>query len=246
MSQSTGSGLLSHPKQAFDYWVQERELVRTRKEMELPKPWSDDRVFQTTYFCNVRREDDKVTRWIRASFDLAPIHAPLSMIVARLVNKPESLAAMNWPWVKLDRDAWFEVMSKPGAWGSAYIVSTNGRAMPKHEYIWGLLEAARTALRQLPPATLAGTLARAHEGLQAVPGLASFMAAQVVADLKNTQDHPLQSAEDWYTFAAPSGAAAGCLEELCNQDLQNCFCEFDKYMRVATNTGRSKRKYAGA
>jgi hypothetical protein len=32
---------------------------------------------------------------------------------------------------------------------------------------------------------------------------------------------------------------------LCAQDLQNCLCEFDKYMRVSTGAGRSKRKYNG-
>ena len=29
------------------------------------------------------------------------------------------------------------------------------------------------------------------------------------------------------------------------QDLQNCFCEFDKYMRILNGTGRSKRSYNG-
>lgn len=32
---------------------------------------------------------------------------------------------------------------------------------------------------------------------------------------------------------------------ICNQDLQNCLCEFDKYMRVRNGTGRSKRRYNG-
>jgi hypothetical protein len=31
-----------------------------------------------------------------------------------------------------------------------------------------------------------------------------------------------------------------------NQDLQNCLCEFDKYMRVKTGVGASKRRYNGA
>jgi hypothetical protein len=30
-----------------------------------------------------------------------------------------------------------------------------------------------------------------------------------------------------------------------NQDLQNCLCEYDKYMRVKTGSGRSKRGYNG-
>jgi hypothetical protein len=35
------------------------------------------------------------------------------------------------------------------------------------------------------------------------------------------------------------------LEFLCFQNLQNCFCEYDKFMRVTNGTGRSKRKYKG-
>ena len=32
---------------------------------------------------------------------------------------------------------------------------------------------------------------------------------------------------------------------LSMQNLQNCFCEYDKFMRVTEGTGRSKRKYNG-
>ena len=34
------------------------------------------------------------------------------------------------------------------------------------------------------------------------------------------------------------------IPELCNQDLQNCLCEYSKYMRVL-NGGRTKRNYQG-
>ena len=266
----------------FAYWIAERENVRDAKESGRPKPWSEDPVFQTTYFCNVDRENDKVTRWIRENHphncgnDIKL--AAWDLTLARMVNKVESLRKMGWP---LDPDEWnprfIREMSKPGAWGSAYIVSTNGRAQPKHEYIAGLLEQAFEQLYGPPATVLGGTLASAHTALQRVSGLGSFMAAQVVADLKNTKWHPLYTAMDWYTFSAygpgslrglshfhgrkvtpakyPEAIASarqwvqstypGLIEGLCNQNLQNCFCEFDKYVRVATGTGRSKRKYNG-
>lgn len=37
----------------------------------------------------------------------------------------------------------------------------------------------------------------------------------------------------------------GILTRMCMQDLQNCLCEFDKYCRVLTGSGRSKRRYDG-
>lgn len=276
-------------KEKFVYWVQERDCVRVLKEGGLPPPWSIDPVFQTTYFCNVDREHDKVTRWIREQYDYLPDEYRVSMalpnmILARMVNKPESLHEMGWPfdkwrpWADALCDGFLDVMSKKGSWGSAYIVSTNGRAMPKHEYIAGLLE---QAFKQFDGGVGAGvplTLAGWHTAIQAMPGMGSFMAAQVVADLKNTEGHPLQEAEDWHSWASHGpGSLRGLtwfhekkitprsftealvsarrwchtnghgalVEQLCNQNLQNCFCEYDKYMRVSTGTGRSKRKFNG-
>ena len=47
------------------YWVAERERIRVRKESGQPFPWTDDPILATYRFCNVRREDDRVTIWVR-------------------------------------------------------------------------------------------------------------------------------------------------------------------------------------
>jgi hypothetical protein len=75
------------------YWVAERESVRKKKEAGEPKPWSDDPVFRTTYFCNVRREDDKVTKFIRQMYSPYVAH-PLfvhNIILSRFLNWPPTL-----------------------------------------------------------------------------------------------------------------------------------------------------------
>jgi hypothetical protein len=269
---------MENPKQAFLYWVEEREEVRLAKDNDNPKPWSDDPIFQTTYFCNTDREDDRVTRWLRREFDPYFLHhAVASFIMARVVNKTDSLRKLGWPWNTFQEDKWRHVMSQPGAWGSAYIVSTNGRPMPKHEYIGGLLQEAFDQFAGSVGARVPPTLSGWHKAIQALQGMGSFMAAQVVADLKNTDAHILRRAEDWWTFAAHGpGSLRGLswfhgekvtprtfesalvsarewcysvdtisVAHLCNQNLQNCFCEYDKYMRIASGTGRSKRKYDG-
>lgn len=257
------------------YWIQERENIRAQKEEGLPKPWSTDPVFQQVYFCNVRREDDRVTRWIRENYHEEHGPAAPNMMLARLVNKISTLKEMTWPWSELWEDDWLAIMSKPGAWGSAYIVSTNGRAQPKHEYILGVLEQAWQANDLWGRGVAWGSLATAHRAIQGVPGFGSFLSAQVVADLKHTKHHPLAEAEDWKHFSAHGpGSLRGLgwyfdtritpsmyddairqvwvdlgpdLQAVveCRQNLQNCLCEFDKYMRVRNGTGRSKRKYDG-
>ena len=48
---------------AYLYFVAERELVRHRKESGTPGPWTDDPVLQQYRFTNVRRRDDRMTKW---------------------------------------------------------------------------------------------------------------------------------------------------------------------------------------
>lgn len=261
-----------------------------KKEMGEPKPWSEDRIFQTTYFCNVCREDDKVTRWIRAYYTPHVDHElfEFNLAFSRFINWPPTLERLGWygRWGGAQAGLMFSVLDGMNGkvWGDAYIVSTCGRAMPKAQYLVEMVVPAlhkalsdsselRQYLRRTP--SLEGT----YERLKRIFGVQSFMAGQIIADLKNTSGHPLMEANDWYDWAAPGpGSQRGMswvfngnsrekyrseefianlnhirelmtfplLETICNQDLQNCLCEFDKYMRIYTNTGRSKRGYPGA
>lgn len=260
------------------YWINEREKMRLKKEAGRPRPWTDNHVMRTTYFCNVHREHDNVTRWIREHFPRGHTMPEFNMMVARMVNKPSSLIKMGWPftqWDETNRVLFEDTMRHSGSWGSAYIVSTNGRAMPKHGYVSGLLTMAVAPLEQV---VSCASLAAAHVLIQRVQGLGSFMSAQIIADLKNTPGYPLAKAEDWWTWCAHGpGSLRGMgwllypnhekkctpldfqnfipaleiqlkpsiqlIEKICRQDLQNCLCEFDKFMRVTSGTGRSKRNY---
>lgn len=266
------------PPELFAYWIREREAIRARKERGQPKPWSDDPVFQTTYFCNVHREDDRVTRWLRANWLVDDRNYEFAMVLARLVNRPSTLEFIGYPYTH--NHDWVGRVSKAleecsPFWGNAYVVTTHGQRMDKGQYLIGVLQGAH---RVLPLNGVAGTCAAYWRALQGLEGFASFMAAQVVADLKNTSFHPLAHAMDWHTFAAPGpGSLRGLawyfgestfpkgqfqdgieevranledscnelIHKICNQDLQNCLCEYDKYMRVSRGTGRSKRKYNG-
>ena len=260
-------------KDKLIYWINEREAIRWRKARGKPKPWSDNPVMQVTYFCNVHREDDKVTKWLRSEYEGWGVGVSIpNFCMARLVNRIESLVDLMWPWNEWDNEAFKQIASecKP-FWGSAYVVTTHGQPMSKVDYACGVLQSVFAA----PPVITAGsTLAHAHRLLCTLEGFGSFMAAQVVADLKNTPGHPLGDADDfWLWSASGPGSLRGlswfwgekvtathydsfvklAWEEVMDhvpamdmQDFQNCLCEFDKFMRVTNGTGRSKRKYNGA
>ena len=281
-SEDSGSNSTRTPQDELVYWINERERVRRKKESGASKPWSDDPVFQEVYFCNVHREHDKVTKWIRTNWS-HPAHPnfPLAICVARIFNYPPTLTSFGFPdvWdpealrgVLLTRE-WKGMQT----WSGAYLITTHGRKMSKVEYCVEILNAAHAADLSVP-LSMCETLEGAQRAIRQLEGFGSFLAAQVVADLKNTEGYHLRDAEDWWEFSAPGpGSLRGLgwfygratvpesqydylirgVEEyvtprlnpevgrLCAQDLQNCLCEFDKYMRVKTGSGRSKRRYEG-
>lgn len=255
------------------YWMKERESIRLKKEAGEPRPWSDNAVFQTTYFCNVHREDDRVTRFIRQMYSPHVKHElfEANIILSRFLNWPDTLKWIGYQktWDPVSVNTMLKSIDGK-VWGGAYVVSTCGRQMNKIDY---LTEIVMPSIEFNTPFG-ATTCEVAADAAQRILGVSTFMAGQVVADLKNTSGHDLQKAWDWSTFALIGpGSRRGmewlCAERmpdkdwykmlallqarlytegwqgLCAQDIQNVLCEFSKFCRVSSGTGRSKRGYHG-
>lgn len=192
-------------------FIKERESIRVKKEAGKPRPWTKDPILAKYRFCNVHREDDRVSRWLRDIYypqfdgldDLWFI-----AVVARLFNNPDTLGENGiGPW--LLRSEQFRLMrnvlherktSDLKNFNAAYIVSTNGVSMDKVDYLIDrVLRPLWAARKQMRP-RIGDLLEEYHAKLMTFDGLGSFIAAQVVADLKYME--PLKSAEDWWTFAA--------------------------------------------
>jgi len=189
------------------YWIREREAIRLRRAAGQPQPWSDNDIFREWRFCNVRREWDRVTIWIRENWREPHANDPdlfFAMAVARLVNWPDTLAELGYP-VPWDRERFIATLRTRAArgekvWGDAYNISNAGRSLPKVDVVAGELDAVwerRKVLRPRPDDSLLSFYGR----LRQMRGFASFMAAQVLADTKYVE--PLKSARDWWVFAAP-------------------------------------------
>jgi hypothetical protein len=270
------------------YWIAEREQIRIRRASGAPRPWTDDPILAEWSFCNVRREDDRVTRWIATNWRQPHADDPdlwLAMAVARQVNLPDTLAEIGFPlpWVP---ERFLRVMADRESrglccYGPAYKIGTAGLRGAKPDYqvqkVFAPLWARRARLRPVAGDSLLGF----HARLAQCDGLGSFMAAQIVADMKYVA--PLKNARDWMTFAASGpGSRRGLnrvlgrptdapwkedawraaihrlheavapelerigIDQLPAQDLQNCLCETDKYLRAQLGEGKPKRRYAGA
>lgn len=267
------------------YWVQEREKMRIRKESgDEPYPigWSNDPIMATTRWCNVHREDDRVTKWIHQNWlsrNVEPDVRSFSMCVARMVNWPDTLEEMMFPYVWVP-DAFIDVLARRKArgdkvWTSAYMItggfSAGGES--KEVIIARVLDGAHKRLTNRNTRITSGdTLESAWEKIK-TPGIGSFLAAQIVADLKFA--HPLDAAKDWHTWCAVGpGSSQGLnflhdrtqlqsipqkqfvnevneVRELLGhagvtldaQNVQNCLCEFHKYVKIKYHGGRAKSGY---
>lgn len=200
---------------SFLYWIQERESIRLKKEAGEPAPWTEDSLLQTYRFCNVRRRDDRVSRWlIQSVYEKYAGNPNLWFMAAcaRWINWPPAIFEIwqkgAWPVKEFDPELFGEVVDErvrrgEKAWTGAYLITA--RTLPpgqgKADYIahstllplWKQRERFQRYLDGEP--TVQGSLSL----FQGCFGFGPFMAGQVVADF--TYTHLLDQAEDLYTFA---------------------------------------------
>jgi hypothetical protein len=191
------------------YFIRERHHIWKRRfhlKQDGP-PWTKDPILLVYKFTNVYRELDRVTLWINAHWRTPyknEKHLWFAMVVARLVNNTDTLAELSLPG-RWNRAQFLKVMARRKAeglkrFGGAYIVSTGGRAMDKSEYLADYVLDPMWENRAMLCPVRHESLANYHRMLMKFDGMGSFMAAQIVADMKYVQ--PLKNAKDFWTFAS--------------------------------------------
>lgn len=191
-------------------FIKERHSIYTKRQAGRKKPWTLDPILQRYRFCNVYRELDTVTQWIATNWRKPHQDDPqlwFAMVVARLLNWPPTLETLHYPvpWqparfmkLRVQQEMGIKVFS------GAYIVSTNGHTMDKLQYLAQCVLLPLWKDRKAITACIQArntTLETVHGVLTNYDGLGSFMAAQVIADLKYATPS-LMAARDWWTWAA--------------------------------------------
>lgn len=207
-------------------FMEKRHQIYLNRKSGMPKPWTGDLILRAFRFCNVYRELDVVTQWIKENWRQPNTWEKdvwFMMTIARLVNNPDTLAEYSPGGPKNWKPLWFidalHYRRDHGqkVFSGAYIVSTNGRAMDKAEYLAKhVLDPLWERRAEVRPRK-GDTLASFHERLTQFQGLGSFMAAQIVCDTKYTQT--LALAKDWHTWAASGPGSKRGMNRVFNRPL---------------------------
>jgi hypothetical protein len=194
------------PVDRLIYWIQERETIRLVREAGQSPPWTDDVILQTYRFTNVRRMDDRVSRWLLDNWykpNWGHQNMVLAICMARFLNLPDSLAAVGFPFsyrVEYIKEVLRE-RAREGVknFNGAYMVRGNDgedKIASVFDHYIAPLAASKTRL-QVEQDSMQVTWSH----LTPYYGFGSFMAGQVVADLRWAWPGKWRDRNDW----APMG-----------------------------------------
>lgn len=205
------------------YFAKERQRILLKRRSGAKPPWTSDPILQTYKFCNVFRNDDRVTNWIHTNW-LHP-HADdpwlwFAMGMARYFNWPPTLEGLGYPhtW-----DRW-EIRSKLETWANegrkiyseAYTIAPGPVGVEKYKWVvHGVLEPYRKGGR---PPKMGETLEEYHAFLTKFQGIGDFIAYEIVCDLR--WSYPLCNANDIYSWGNPGPGAVRGLNRLLGRNLK--------------------------
>lgn len=185
------------------YFIKERESVRLKKEAGEPKPWTDDTIIQSYRFCNIRRMDDKVSKWLYENWYKPNYNHRLMLVnvaLARFFNLPSTLEFMkfqkSWNPVALaDKLRVYKCSEIPNRtlFNGAYMVRGNDG----QDKIASVLNYYVAPLVDLAKQVNTDSMEETHRLLCTSYGLGSFMAGQIVADLRWAMNGKWRDRDSW-------------------------------------------------
>jgi hypothetical protein len=212
---------LSSVNRFFQYAQERYNILLCRRSPLCPKPpWTADPILQQYRFCNVFREDDKVTEWLRQHFRSFLRNDPRvipGVVTFRFFNRIESGKILLehellWDWKpEVVREVFKGV--KPIV-GAAYIIKTpNGK-----NKLEGIIEILDNVWKAFHDGVLVDTVQSIStmedlvSYLSTFPFIGKFTAYEIACDLQYTDFFKPLDAMEW---ANPGPGAQRGLQRLC-------------------------------
>lgn len=210
------------PKQAkpfFDYAVA-RETIRLSRANGQPGPWINDPILSRYRFCNVFREDDKVTQWVKKNVrdPLSDVSSVITALTAcRFFNRIETLERIKD--ILVDDPANIKAIKKAlkgvkPVVTAAYIIKAP-TGMKKLDGVCWIIQQMAKAQKKICRGMMLETtkqggcsLQNTHALLKEVPFMGNFTSYEVVTDLRHTKFMGVPLDIDTWACAGP-GAARG-------------------------------------
>lgn len=196
-------------------WMVERQNIFEFRKQGHPWPWTMDPILQQHRFCNVFREDDKVTVWFRENIRDKTSrnlhHEIFNTALFRWFNRPETArvllnAGVYRVW---NVDTCIAALAPlHTVCTAAYIINTPP-GQPKKVSIPLMLDILHQRLYREQP--MPDTLKGMWSWLQGQERLGPFTAYEIVTDLRHTV---LDNAPDILTWANPGPGALRGLRRL--------------------------------
>ena len=206
----------------FNDFMVERHNIFIRKEINNdPYPWSNDAILTDYSFCNVYRELDRVTIWIRENWREPYAdhpNLPFAMAVARQINWPDTLQEIGFPteWrpqhvknIMQDRMA-----NKQKVYTGAYMLTGTLGGTKIEQTVDKIL----TPLYANFPCDFS-SIENSWKSFLPYAGFSDFMSYEVVTDIRHTKW--LKDAPDIMTWANPGPGAMRGLNRIFGRPLDS-------------------------
>lgn len=218
-------------QELFISFIKERENARIAKEHGV-FPHTDDPVIRKFSFCNVNREHDRVTRWIKdnmreSTWALAsPDNMVTAMSLGRVFNHPPVLAQLypfkSFPWL---RKECIRIKSEGKIFRGAYKMpahGSSGAGGSSADYFLNAIEAvSKMDFSEVTHLEDVATM------IQKAKGFGPFLSNQIITDLRYTPFW--KDAPDWQTFV------------LCGPGTKRGLCRFfGVELKTRPNSKRQK------
>jgi hypothetical protein len=251
----------------FIYWVNERQNILDKKLNGYGRPLSDDIIFQEYHFTNVRREDDKVSRWLINNLYSRELTEAFSVIlIARFINRIEPLELIkddlkNQNWIEAHSKLKTMEMNKDKIFSSAYLQPEIKGVSRLDKIFFRLFNEVHNRVIS----TL--SIEQAVKDLCEIKYIGEFIGGQMAMDasifmdghwldkkvyaplgpgstrgLNRLYERPLTKKWDRWEYDSLLLQLALPLN-LRALDIEHSLCEWDKYERILWDQGSYKRFY---